>query len=227
VEKQLLTPMTEPAHITFYFDPISPYVWLAASAIDRLEAGGAQVRVQPVLFAGLLNAHGQKGPAEIEAKRRYTFRDVMREAAARQLTFVGPPGHPFNPLQALRMCQALTSETERRRFMHALLRATWELGADISDGATLQRLADACELDGTALLAAAQTPEVKAALLAQTELAIADGVFGVPTLRVGDALFFGGDRIEALERHLDGERIDEQVLAEFLARPPLAKRKAA
>jgi 2-hydroxychromene-2-carboxylate isomerase len=213
--------------ITFYFDPVSPYVWLAAHAIDCIEAAGAEVIFQPVLFAALLNAHGQKGPAEIPAKRMYTFRDVMRQAARQGLAFRGPPGHPFNPLPALRMCLALERQDQRRRFTFALLAASWERSEDISDSATLVRLADACALDGAALAAVAQQPALKARLAGDTDKAIADGVFGVPTFRVGDELFWGADRIEALEWHLRGHRIDEDKLAEFLARAPSAHRKGA
>ncbi|HZV63529.1 MAG TPA: 2-hydroxychromene-2-carboxylate isomerase [Telluria sp.] len=211
--------------VTLYFDPVSPYVWLAGGAVARIEAAGAEVQWQPVLFAAMLNAHGQKGPAEIAAKRLYTFRDVMRQAAAQGLAFEGPPGHPFNPLPALRMCAALTRQEQRGRFARAVLAACWERGADIAARDTLIGLADACELDGATLADAAQQPALKARLAADTERAIADGVFGVPTFRVGKELFWGGDRVEALERHLQGQRIDEGKLAAFLARAPLAQRQ--
>jgi 2-hydroxychromene-2-carboxylate isomerase len=212
--------------VTLYVDPISPYVWLSArSAIERIEAAGAQVQLQPVLFAAMLNAHGHKGPAEIPAKRDYTFRDVMRQAARQGVRFAGPPGHPFNPLLALRMCTALTDQAQRRRLLLALLSACWEHGADISDAATLSGIASECGFDADALLDSAQQPAVKQALAAATEQAIADGVFGVPTFRLGDELFWGGDRVDALLWRLEGNGIDEARLAEFLAREPLAQRK--
>lgn len=217
--------MTSAPIVTFYFDPVSPYAWLAANALDRIEAAGAQIVFQPVLFAALLNAHGNIGPAEVPAKRAYIFRDVMREAARAGLPFKGPPGHPFNPLQALRMCLAVTRQDERRRFALAVMSACWEHGQDVSDPAVLLKVADSCGLNGPALQAAAQQPAVKMQLQAETENAIADGVFGVPTFRVGAELFWGGDRIDALIRYLHGDRIDEQALADFLAKAPLAQRK--
>ena len=217
--------MNPSAIITFYFDPVSPYAWLAANALARIEAAGAQIVFQPVLFAALLNAHGNIGPAEVPAKRAYIFRDVMREAARAGLAFKGPPGHPFNPLQALRMCLALTRQDERRRFALAVMNACWERGENVSDTAVLLQLATSCGLSGPSLQSASQQPAVKAQLASETEKAIADGVFGVPTFRVGNELFWGGDRIDALIRHLQGHRIDEQVLAGFLAQPPLAERK--
>lgn len=214
--------------VTLYFDPVSPYVWLACDAIAQVEAAGAEVSLQPVLFAGLLHAHGQKGPAEIAAKRDYTFRDVMRQAARQGRRFRGPPGHPFNPLLALRMCTAIATtmpQTALRRFALALIAACWERGADISDRATLVGIADACALDGLALAEAAADPAIKERLAAATAQAIADGVFGVPTFRAGDELFWGADRIDTLRWHLQGHRIDDTLLQEFLARPPLAQRR--
>ena len=217
--------MTATPIVTFYFDPVSPYAWLASAALGRIEAAGAQIVFQPVLFAALLNAHGNIGPAEVPAKRAYIFREVMREAARAGLAFKGPPGHPFNPLQALRMCLALARQHERRRFALAVMSACWERGADVSDTAVLLRVAASCALSGPAVQNAAQQPAIKMQLAAETENAIAAGVFGVPTFRVDGELFWGGDRIDALIRHLQGDRIDEQALADFLAKPPLAERK--
>jgi 2-hydroxychromene-2-carboxylate isomerase len=148
----------------------------------------------------------------------------MRESARRGLPFAGPPGHPFNPLAALRMCTALEDDEQRGRLALALIAACWERGEDISDAAVLRRLADAAGFDGTALLAQAATPEVKQALAAATDEAIAQGIFGVPTFRLDGELFWGGDRVETLLWHLDGGAIDEEKLAAFLARPPLAQR---
>jgi 2-hydroxychromene-2-carboxylate isomerase len=210
--------------IDFYFDPISPYVWLAARSLSRIEDAGIRVRFVPVLFAGLLKAHGNLGPAEVPAKHLYLFRDVMREAARRGLPFTGPPGHPFNPLAALRMCAALADDAQRYTLALGLTTACWERGEDISDAAVLARLADAAGFDGQDLLARSATPEVKQALAAATDAAIAEGVFGVPTYRLDDELFWGGDRIDALLWHLHGGAIDERRLAEFLTRPPLAQR---
>jgi 2-hydroxychromene-2-carboxylate isomerase len=210
--------------LDFYFDPVSPYAWLAMHSLGRLEAAGIAVRFVPVLFAGLLKAHGNLGPAEVPAKRTYLFRDVMREAARRGLSFSGPPGHPFNPLTALRMCTALDDADQRRRLALGLTRACWESGEDISDASALKRLADAAGFKGDDLLARAATPEVKGALAAATDAAVRDGIFGVPTWRLDGELFWGGDRIETLLWHLDGGAIDEDRLAAFLARPPLAQR---
>jgi 2-hydroxychromene-2-carboxylate isomerase len=208
-----------------YADPVSPYAWLALRALDRINAAGAHVTVVPVLFAGLLNAHGNLGPAEVEAKRRYLFRDVMREAARRGLPFAGPPGHPFNPLTALRMCTAEADPARRRALFVAFTCATWERGNDLMDDDTLVRLAVQAGCDGAALLEAARTAAVKAALAQATAQAAADGVFGVPTFQIDDELFWGADRIDALLWRLQGNDVDRGLLDMFLARAPLAQRR--
>jgi 2-hydroxychromene-2-carboxylate isomerase len=210
-----------------YADPVSPYTWLGLRDLGRVEDAGARVVIVPVLFAGLLNAHGNIGPAEVPAKRRYLFRDVMREAARRGLPFAGPPGHPFNPLLALRMCTAVTDATQRGTLLVAFTCATWERGADLMDEPTLVRLANEAGLDGAVLLAAARAPAVKQALADATARAVDDGVFGVPTWRVDgdDELFWGADRIDALLWRMRGNAIDEEVLRAFLGREPRAQRR--
>jgi len=211
--------------VRMYVDPISPFVWLATKQIPRIEAAGVQVEMVPVLFAAMLNKHGLVGPAEVPAKRVLTFRDVMRQASAQGLEFVGPPGHPFNPLPMLRMATAIEGRAERISFVTAVMAATWELGRDAQDFAVLARVARDCGLDGDALVAAAGSPEVKTELARATEQAINDGIFGVPSFVYEGELFWGADRIDSLLRRIAGHRIDEARLQEFLGRAPLASRQ--
>ena len=212
--------------VTFYFDPVSPYSWLAARQIERLDGAGVRTHFQPVLFAGLLMAHGTKGPAEIAVKRAYTMRDVLRIASRLGLPVTGPPTHPFNPLRALRMCIAVDDADERRRFAIALLEGAWARGVDLTDDAVLRRLATECALDGDALLARAGDESIKRRLIDSTDAAVAAGVFGVPTFAIDGELFWGEDRIDALLWRLQGHTIDESLLSTVLARPASAARKA-
>lgn len=217
--------MTSLPTVEFYFDPISPYSWLAARQCDRLDTV-ARLDFKPVLFAGLLAAHGNKGPAELPAKRAYTMRDVMRCASALGLPMKGPPTHPFNPLRALRMCAALDDRDERRQFALGLFEAVWERGLDLTDDTVLAQVAAGCTLDGATLLVRAGDADIKRRLADATQAAIASGVFGVPTFRVDGELFWGADRIDAVLRRLQGHTIDEALLADMLARPASAARKA-
>lgn len=213
--------------VRFYFDVISPYVWLAWTQISEVEKRtGARFDLQPVLFAGLLQAHGNKGPAEIPSKRVHLVQDITRWAITLQRPYVGPPAHPFNPLKAQRMCAALDDLDERQRLAGALLVGTWENGRDLMNDAELRAIADSVNLDGSALLAAAEDPAVKERLRTNTERALAEGVFGVPTFLIDDQIFWGNDRLGFVETYLNGGlRIDKAELEERLARPRAADRK--
>lgn len=213
-----------PQVVQIYFDPVSPYVWLALKEIGTLQAAGLALHCRPVLFAGLLNAHGQKGPAEIPAKRAYVFGDVLRLAARKGYTFKGPPTHPFNPLRSLRMCIALEQAEERLKFAQALLEACWEQGEDLGDRHTLERIAQRSGLDAQQLSAAAERPEIKARLMESTDAAIKAGVFGVPTYRFRDELFWGGDRMETLLWRLQHPEREDALLQDFLSRGASAQR---
>jgi len=213
--------------LDFHFDFISPYAYLGWTRIHALaERHGATVRPRPLLFAGLLNHHGQKGPAEIPAKRRWVFEDTLRRALLFGVPFAPPPSHPFNPLLALRATLA-APEPSRRALIDALFAATWgdaELrGVDRPE--TVAHAAERAGLDPEALLERASSPEVKAALKAETEAAIARGVFGVPTVFAGEALFWGLDAFDLLELHLRGEDpLTPEVRARFREIPASAER---
>ncbi len=210
--------------IQFYFDPISPYAWLASSQIARIESvTGQQVEFVPILFAGLLKAHGHKGPAEIPAKRDYTFKDVLRRASAYGLTVEGPPSHPFNPLLALRACVAVDDLEMRKRFAIELMNQCWSKGLDITEASSVASIAKACQLevDGIEIdvVSLASQSDIKQGLIANTENAIANGFFGVPVFYVDGEQFWGDDRIDTLLRFIAGDKHNDEQLAKMLARP--------
>ncbi len=211
--------------IEFYFDPISPYAWLAASKLDSLQKEpGKTIVVRPVLFAGLLKAHDTKGPAETDAKRRYTFRDVMRLANQFNLPFTGPPTHPFNPLLALRICTAVENDEQRQTVSLELMRAAWEQGLDISNEAVVDQVLIQCDIDLAWAREIATHPDTKKALIDATQQAVEHGIFGVPTFKVDNELFWGVDRIDSLRHYVKGNKIDESKLENVLSREPSASR---
>ena len=192
--------------VRFFFDFISPYAYIGWTQIHRVvEAHARTVEPVPVLFAGLLNAHGQKGPAEIPAKRAYLFKDASRKAHAFGLPpLEPPPTHPFNPLLALRLCVLPMIEGERRRLIDALYRATWAGGGGVESPERVRGILEGLGLDASAMLDAAAAPAAKAALKANTEAAIAAGVFGVPTALADGELFWGVDSLPHLDDFLAG-----------------------
>ncbi|MBX3199909.1 MAG: 2-hydroxychromene-2-carboxylate isomerase [Labilithrix sp.] len=196
-----------PAPLLFHFDFISPYAFLAWTQIRRISAqAGRTVRPVPVLFAALLDSHGQKGPAEIPAKRRYLFKDVARKAHRLGVPSVAPPpAHPFNPLLALRVASLPLAHDAREAVIDALYAAAWTKRQAIDTADAVTSVLTSAGLDGPGLVAAAATPEAKATLRSATDAAIARGVFGVPSIVLGDELFWGTDSLADLEAHLRGE----------------------
>ena len=213
--------------VRFYFDFISPYAYLAATQIGALAARhGRVVELVPTLFAGLLEANGQLGPAEIPRKRAYIFKDTARIAHGLGVVLRPPPAHPFNPLLGLRVCSADLSPELRARAVETLFRAVWGGGPGITEPATVQRLLDDAGLDGAALVASAATDQVKQRVRTQTEDALAHGAFGVPSMLVDGELFWGVDSLPHVERRLEGQDpVDGLDIAAFLTIPAQATRR--
>ncbi len=184
--------------ITFWFDPVSPYAYLAFEHLPQaLEGCSYAVTYRPLLFAGLLAQWGQKGPAEIEPKRVWTFRHVAWLAHQHGIALDTPAVHPFNPLPLLRLALACGPN---RRVVEALMRHVWRGGADAVDPARLAALTQA--------LAPARDPAsaaVKSELRAATDAAIARGIFGVPTFELDGRLFWGVDALPMLRAALLGD----------------------
>ena len=173
--------------LDWYFDFISPFAYLQWRRLRRDHADVA-LNPKPLLFAALLNHHGQLGPAEIPQKRRHTYRIVVWQARELGIPLHFPPAHPFNPLPALRLCLAAP---DRNAAIDALFAHLWERGLQGDSVETLAAVARALGIDDTATAIARD--EVKRELQANGEEAIRLGVFGVPTLKVRDELFWGND----------------------------------
>ena len=189
--------------IAFHFDLLSPYAWLAFDRLPQaLEGLSVVVDYQPLLLAGLLGHWGQKGPAEIEPKRGWTYRQVAWLAHQQGTPLQLPRPHPFNPLalQRLALATAPAGGTPSRRTVELLFRHVWcREGADPNEPAALAAL--------TTTLAPQRDPaadEVKRELRQRTDSAVAAGLFGVPTLVCDGRAFFGLDALPMLRDALDG-----------------------
>jgi 2-hydroxychromene-2-carboxylate isomerase len=150
-----------------------------------------QVSYKPVLFAGLLNHWGQKGPAEIPAKRTWTYRWCTWWAGELGIPFRFPAAHPFNPLPYLRLSLAAGCSAHA---IGAIFAHLWTTGEPAEKG--FEDLCADLEVDPARLV------EVKDALPSNTEEAAARGVFGVPSFVVDGEVFWGADAIDFLKRFL-------------------------
>lgn len=175
--------------IRWYFDFISPFSYLqwqkVKASFDGRGTSGEVIPV-PIVFGAVLAAHGQKGPAEIAGKREFTYRHVLWQARQEGVALRFPPAHPFNPLAALRLCIAAGSTA---RAIDAVFDWIWKEGNPGDTFDALAPVAVALGIDP----ATAQGDAAKAQLRANTEAAIAAGVFGVPTLAFDGHLFWGND----------------------------------
>jgi 2-hydroxychromene-2-carboxylate isomerase len=197
--------MSSAGLIRFYFDYESPNAYLAWTQLPALAARtGAAVLPVPVLYAALLDAHGQIGPGEQPAKGRWMMKNVVRKAALLGLELNPPAFLPFNPLLALRVT-LLAPDESRDAVIDSLFRAVWARRLHVSEPAVVEAILGDLGLDGAALVARAQEPEVKARLRRDTEHAIGRGVFGVPMMEVADELFWGYDDFPFLELFLTGK----------------------
>jgi 2-hydroxychromene-2-carboxylate isomerase len=171
----------------WYFDFVSPFAYLQSEQLGSLPPKLA-IRYRPVLFAGLLGAHGQKGPAEITSKRTFTYRYVVWRAKRLGIGLRFPPEHPFNPLPLLRLALACECRPDA---IHRIFRFVWR------DGRLPDLPIEWAELTQDLGIADAHArigdPAIKDALRRNTDEAIGRGVFGVPTLAIGDELFWGED----------------------------------
>jgi 2-hydroxychromene-2-carboxylate isomerase len=184
--------------IDFWFDPISPFAYLAFEQLPQaLEGCTYVVEYRPLLFAALLNHFGHKGPAEIEPKRAWTFRHVAWLAHTHGIALKAPAEHPFNPLALLRLVVAAGAN---RRTVEAVMRHVWVGGGSATDPTRVAALAHT--------LAPARDPasdEVKAELRTNTDDAIARGLFGVPTFELDGRLFWGVDALPMLRAAIAGD----------------------
>lgn len=188
--------------VDWYFDFVSPFAYLQCERLAGLPSR-LSVRYKPVLFAALLDAHGQKGPAEIPGKRAFTYRFVVWQARQLGVPIKFPHVHPFNPLPLLRLAlaSAPAGGLPNRRVVELLLRHVWRNdGAAADDPAALAALQAA-----VAPLRDPAAAELKDELRAYTAAAIGRGIFGVPTVVVDDRVFWGLDALPMLRAYLGGD----------------------
>ncbi|KGB55713.1 DSBA oxidoreductase [Sphingopyxis sp. LC81] len=190
------------------FDFGSPNAYLCMKALpELLDRTGADLIITPCLLGGIFKATGNKAPmiqyADAPAKLAYENLEMRRFIERHGLTkFRINPHFPVNTLTIMRGAIVAEDEGTLDDYVDAVNRAMWEEGLKMDDPEVIAAFLSANGFDGPALLARTQEPEIKAKLAQNTEVAVARGVFGIPTFFVGGEIFFGKDRLAQVEEAL-------------------------
>lgn len=199
-------------NVNWYFDFVSPFSHIGLYRLKDL-APNVKITFRPVLFAGLLKHWGQKGPAEIPAKRRWTYRWCAWWAAELGVPFRFPASHPFNPLHHLRLCIAAGPSYEVAK---EIFDSLWTSGAEANDPERFAGLCKRLGVDPETLSAS----HIKDALRKNTEEAAARGVFGVPSFEAQGEVFWGADAMEFFGDFLRDPRLFESPEMQRVDRLP-------
>ncbi|HYC05746.1 MAG TPA: 2-hydroxychromene-2-carboxylate isomerase [Azospirillaceae bacterium] len=191
--------------VEFLFDLASPAAYLAWTQLPALAARtGAEIDYRPVLLGGIFKSVGNASPVTLEAKGRWFRLDMDRHAARYGVPLVWPQRFPLDGLPLMRGAVAAERAGRLVEYGDAIYGGMFGRGLDMNDPDILADVLSAAGFDPDALMAQAQSPEVKQALRAATDAAVALGVFGVPTFFIGGEMWFGQDRLGWVEEALAG-----------------------
>lgn len=191
--------------VEFYFDLGSPTTYLAHTQLAKICADTqSELNYIPMLLGGVFKATGNASPAMIPAKGRYMFQDLDRFAKRYGVQLRFNPHFPINTLILMRAVTGMQMRQPQRfaEFVDCLFKALWVEGRNLNDAQTVAAVLTENGFDPQEIMALTNDELVKAALKENTEAAIKRGVFGAPSMFIGDQLFFGQDRLDFLEEAL-------------------------
>lgn len=192
-------------NVEFYFDFGSPASYLAWTQLPAIAAQhDARLVYRPVLLGGIHKATNNTSPATIASKGAWMQVDLARFARRYGVQFRYNPHFPINTLMLMRAATGLQMQDEALflQYVDVVYRAMWEQPRNMAEPATIAEVLAAGRLDVSLLLQLTESPAVKAKLKEDTEAAVARGLFGAPTMFVGDEMFFGQDRLDFVKEAL-------------------------
>ena len=210
--------------LNFYFDYLSPFsdfAWLKLTAL-RSELN-LKVNLKPVALGPLLNHWGIKGPGEVQPKREFLLKEMLRYASKNKIEFTTPKTHPFNSLYALRLSLLEVAGPHQERVIDVLWKAGWQKRIDMGSPEELIETLKVNHLPGDELYEKSFSREAKIALKANIQEAIEFGAFGVPSFVVDKELFWGSDSMDHLRDFIKGQDcLDRSKLELLLSSTPRA-----
>ncbi len=191
--------------VEFLFDVGSPTAYLAWTQLPKICAEtGATLVYKPTLLGGVFQATGNVSPAAVPAKGSYMTADLTRFAKRYGVPFNHNPFFPINTLVLMRGAIGVQLRLPERfdAYLKAVFTALWIDQKNLNDPAVLMATLDGAGFEPAAMQALMAEPEVKEMLRASTEAAVGRGVFGAPTMFVGDTMYFGQDRLDFVREAL-------------------------
>jgi 2-hydroxychromene-2-carboxylate isomerase len=192
-------------HVDFYFDFGSPTSYLAWTQLPGIaQAAGAELRLHPILLGGVFQATGNHSPAQIPRKGIWMNRDLERYAARYKEPYKHNPHFPINTMHLMRgaIGYQMRKPEAFDTYVATIYRAMWADGLNLGDQAVLAEVLQRAGFDAQEFLALTRDPAVKDKLRADTEAAVERGIFGAPTMFVGDEMYFGQDRLDFVREAL-------------------------
>ncbi|MDD1151190.1 2-hydroxychromene-2-carboxylate isomerase [Pseudomonas protegens] len=191
--------------VEFFFDLGSPTSYLAYTQLPKICAQtGSQLVYQPMLLGGVFKTTGNASPISVPAKGRYMLQDLARFAQRYQVQLNFNPHFPINTLLLMRATTGVQMHLPERfiDFIDCLFRALWVDKRNLNDAASVAQVLEQGGFDPQQILDLSNAEDVKTALRNNTEQALQRGVFGAPSMFVGEELFFGQDRLDFVREAL-------------------------
>jgi 2-hydroxychromene-2-carboxylate isomerase len=209
--------------VKFYFDFLSPFSYFAWRSLPARLPPDCEINFLPVALGPLLNHWGIKGPGEVQPKREFLLKQMLRKSAREGFPFTTPKTHPFNSLYALRLALKEVAGAHQPAVIKTLWLAGWENRIDMGNPDELLVVLREAGLPADELYEKSFSPDAKKALKNNIADAIAYGVFGVPSFVVNDELFWGEDSLPELISYIQGrDLLDRPKLHELLSQTPRA-----
>lgn len=207
------------AKVTFFFDFLSPYSYVAWTRIRNDDS--LNLEFYPVALAGIISYYETKGPGQIEPKRNYLMKDLLRYTQMHNIPFVTPPALPFNSLYALRLALKSVSGENQNKIVDLFFRAVWEYGLDIGNSDTVYDLLLKENFPANDMMEKISSKEIRQELKKNSVFAISKGVFGVPTFFYNQEMFWGNDSLDFLKMAVaEKDPLDQKKYQDFINKHP-------
>ncbi len=189
--------------VDFYYDYGSPTAYLAWTQLPAIcEKHNATLNYKPILLGGVFKGTDNQSPVVIKPKGKWLLDDVARYAKHYGVSYAMNPHFIVNTMPAMRGAMWAQASGQLEAYNTAMYTAMWADQKDIAQPDVIRDVLTTAGLDAAAMGDAIQQQDIKQALIDATNAAVESGVFGAPTMIVGDEMHFGQDRLDWVERAL-------------------------